>query len=131
MPPDANPPEPPDEVGAEDRDELGDAAEEMRRPEQPGSEERATGCAGSSPAPDEVGAEDRAPMARFRHGALGMSLGAAMTGLGNVLEGRNVEPTAIVVEHDEGEPFKERVVMRLDPDNPADSIVMIRTWIEK
>src|SRR6266446_5995608 len=64
------------------------------------------------------------PLSRFRHGSLGVTLGAAMVGLGNVLEGRKLEQSAVVVEHDEGDTSRERVVLHLDPDNPADSVVL-------
>ena len=67
------------------------------------------------------------PVRRFASSAAGSSLAAAMMGLAQVLEPSKKEIPAIVVEHDgQGEPFNEPIVLRLDPDNPADSIVLVR-----
>src|SRR4051812_17302464 len=59
------------------------------------------------------------PMSRVRHGGLGMTLGAAMTGLGNVLEPRKKEETAVVFEHDEPDHSRDPVELRLDRDDPG------------
>jgi hypothetical protein len=64
---------------------------------------------------------------RFRAGATGSVLAAMMTGLGAVLEPSKQEIPPVIVEHGGGgEPFTEPIVMRLDPDDPRDSIVLVR-----
>jgi hypothetical protein len=66
------------------------------------------------------------PMGRFRHGGLGMTLGAAMTGLGNVLEPRKKEEAPVVFEHDEPDHSHDPVELRLDHDDPTASVFIIR-----
>ncbi len=67
------------------------------------------------------------PIRRFYASATGSALAAAMSGLGNVLEPTKREQPAVIVEYTEpGEPFTEPIVMRLDPDDPRDSIVLVR-----
>jgi hypothetical protein len=66
------------------------------------------------------------PIDKFRQTATGSILAAGLLGLAEALEGPRREEVAIVVD-DAGEPpFTDPIVMRLDPDNPADSIVMVR-----
>ncbi len=81
-----------------------------------------------TPNPNEEREErERRAIDRFRSSATGSVLAAMMSGLGNVLEPTKKEQPAIVVEHDgQGEPFTEPIVMRLDPDDPRDSIVLVR-----
>lgn len=72
---------------------------------------------------------DRRPIERFRQGAVGGVLAAGLLGIADALEGRDKDEVAIV-EEAAGEPHApKRIVMRLDPDNPADSIVMVREWV--
>lgn len=72
---------------------------------------------------------DRRPIERFRQGAIGGVLAAGMMGIADALDWRPRDEVAIV-EEASGEPHDpQRIVMRLDPDNPADSIVMVRDWI--
>lgn len=66
------------------------------------------------------------PIQRFRGTGIGTVLGAALTGLGNVFEPSKKEEPAIIVEHDGGDPFADPIVLRLDPDDPRDSIVLVR-----
>jgi hypothetical protein len=73
---------------------------------------------------NEGHAEDR-PIDKFRKSATGSVLAAGMLGLAQVFENVEKEEPAIVVDAD-GDPFDPELIMRLDPDNPADSIVMIR-----
>src|SRR4051794_32714599 len=70
------------------------------------------------------------PMSKLRHGSLGVTLGAAMTGLGNVLEPRKKEDTAVVVDHDEPDHSRDPVELHLDHDDPSASVVIIRKWVE-
>jgi hypothetical protein len=71
------------------------------------------------------------PMGKFRHGSLGMTLGAAMTGLGKVLEPRKQEEAPVVIEHDEPDQSQERIEMHLDRDDPRASVVIIRKWVDE
>ena len=72
-----------------------------------------------------------APRRRFQGSAAGVTLAAALTGLADALEGRDRDRPGIVVEHNDSEPeaFTAPLVMRLDPDNPSDSIVLVRPWL--
>jgi hypothetical protein len=66
------------------------------------------------------------PTRRFARTAAGTVVSAAMLGLRDALEGRTDDEPAIV-EDWAGEPHDpDEILMRLDPDNPADSIVLIR-----
>lgn len=66
------------------------------------------------------------PTQRFARSAAGTLLAAALLGVRDALEGRPEEEPA-VIDAWAGEPFgPERILMRLDPDDPADSIVWIR-----
>jgi hypothetical protein len=67
-----------------------------------------------------------APIERFHRSAIGTALAAGMFGLRDVLEPPKDETPAIVEDWAGGEPFNEPIVLRLDPDHPEDSIVMIR-----
>ena len=53
-----------------------------------------------------------------------------MFGLRDVLEPPKDETPAIVEDWAGGEPFNEPIVLRLDPDHPEDSIVMIRPKLD-
>jgi hypothetical protein len=78
-------------------------------------------------APDSgpVGHAEPAPIQKFRTTAVGSVLAAGLLGLRDVIEPPKDEEPAIV-ESWAGDPFDDDMVLRLDPDNPADSIVMIR-----
>ena len=69
------------------------------------------------------------PIERFRRTSLGTVFAAGLFGLRDVLEPPKDETPAIVEDWAGGEPFKEPIVLRLDPDHPEDSIVMIRPWL--
>ncbi len=69
-------------------------------------------------------------MSRFRHGSLGITLGAAMTGLGNVLEPRKKEEAPVVVQHDEPDHSQDPVELQLDHDDPGASVFIIRKWVD-
>ncbi len=74
---------------------------------------------------------DPAPIEKFRRTTPGMILAAGMLGLRDVLEPPKNEEPAIVEDWSGGEPFEDPYVMRLDPDHPEDSIVMIRPRLLK
>ena len=72
-----------------------------------------------------------APIERFHRTAIGTTIAAGLMGLRDVLEPPKDETPAIVEEWAGGEPFNEPIVLRLDPDHPEDSIVMVRPWLKK
>lgn len=90
--------------------------------EEPDADESADG--------DIVGHAEPAPIQRFRRTAVGTALAAGMLGLRDVLEPPKDETPAIVEEWAGGEPLDEPIVLRLDPDHPEDSIVMVRPWLD-
>jgi hypothetical protein len=69
------------------------------------------------------------PIERFHRSAIGTALAAGMFGLRDVLEPPKDETPAIVEDWAGGEPFADPIVLRLDPDHPEDSIVMVRPWL--
>lgn len=73
---------------------------------------------------------DRRPIERFRRGAVGGVLAAGLSGLADVLDPRDKDEVAIVETVGGDPPRTERIVLRLDPDDPSDSIVMVRTWMD-
>ena len=75
------------------------------------------------------GHAEPAPIERFRRTGIGAVLAAGMLGLRDVLEPEKDETPAIVEDWAGGEPFAEPMVVRLDPDHPEDSIVMVRPWL--
>jgi 4'-phosphopantetheinyl transferase superfamily len=76
---------------------------------------------------DPPAAAETSPTLRFAESSIGSALGAAMSGLGAVLEpSKKREIPAIVIDHEGNDGADEPILMRLDPDNPADSIVVIR-----
>jgi hypothetical protein len=81
--------------------------------------------------PEIEGHAAPAPIERFRRTAIGGVLAAGMLGLADALEGRKESTPAIVEDCAGGEPFKEPIVLRLDPDHPEDSIVMVRPWLKR
>jgi hypothetical protein len=66
------------------------------------------------------------PIERFHRSAVGTALAAGLMGLRDVLEPPKDETPAIVETWAGREPFTDPMVLRLDPDHPEDSIVMIR-----
>jgi hypothetical protein len=72
-----------------------------------------------------------APIERFHRSAVGTALAAGMFGLRDVLEPPKDETPAIVEDWAVGEPFKDPILLRLDPDHPEDSIVMVRPWLKR
>jgi hypothetical protein len=66
------------------------------------------------------------PIERFHRTALGAVFAAGLFGLRDVLEPPKDDEPAIVEDWSGGEPFKDPYVLRLDPDHPEDSIVLVR-----
>lgn len=84
--------------------------------------------------PPAVGAPARSsdstrPIDKFRGTAVGSVLAAGLLGLRDVMEPVRDEEPAIVQDYSGAPPFTEPVVLRLDPDHPEDSIVMVRPWL--
>ena len=100
---------------------TGDERDERDEREVPDVDEVAAAWA-------EGHADDR-PIDKFRKSAAGSVLAAGMLGLGEIFENREKEEPAVVVDAD-GDPFDPDLIIRLDPDNPADSIVMIRRPVD-
>ena len=69
-------------------------------------------------------ADRQVPQYRGRFGVRGRTLG-----LRDVLEPEKDEKVAIVQDYAGNPPFKDPIVLRLDPDHPEDSIVMVRPWL--
>lgn len=69
------------------------------------------------------------PIDKFRNTAVGSVLAAGMLGLRDVLEPERDDKVAIVQNYAGDPPFKDPIVLRLDPDHPEDSIVMVRPWL--
>ena len=81
--------------------------------------------------PDDDDPGALAPIERFRRTSLGTVFAAGLFGLRDVLEPPKDEMPAIVENWAGGEPFNEPIVLRLDPDHPEDSIVMVRPWLNR
>jgi len=90
--------------------------------ERRGDEERDEDLGEEEPAPPT-------PIRRFEQSAVGVVLSAGMLGLRDVLEGPRDEEVEIVTDWSGDPPFTDPYVLRLDPDHPEDSIVMVRPWL--
>ena len=55
---------------------------------------------------------------------------AGLLGLRDVFEPPKDDEPAIVEDWSGGEPFKDPYVLRLDPDHPEDSIVLVRPYLK-
>ena len=71
------------------------------------------------------------PIDRFARTTAGMVLSASMLGLRDVLEGPRDDEPPIVREWGGEPPEPGAVSMRLDPDNPQDSIILVRPWLRE
>jgi len=69
------------------------------------------------------------PIDKFRGTAVGSVLAAGLLGLRDALEPAHDEEVAIVQNYSGAPPFTDPIVLRLDPDHPEDSIVMVRPWL--
>ena len=82
------------------------------------------------PAADATRARDaHRPIDKFRGTAVGSVLAAGLLGLRDALEPAREEEVAIVQNYSGDPPFTDPMVLRLDPDHPEDSIVMVRPWL--
>jgi 4'-phosphopantetheinyl transferase len=71
------------------------------------------------------------PIDKFRDTAVGSVFAAGLLGLRDALEPPKKEEVAIVRDHSGDPPFTDPFVLRLDPDHPEDSIVMVRPWLRE
>ena len=78
---------------------------------------------------EDVGHAEPRPIERFHRSAVGGVLAAGLLGLRDVLEPTKEEEPAVVVDYSGDPPFTDPIVMRLDPEHPEDSIVMVRPWL--
>ena len=69
------------------------------------------------------------PIDKFRDTAVGSVLAAGLLGLRDALEPPKKEEIAIVQDYAGDPPFTDPFVLRLDPEHPEDSIVMVRPWL--
>lgn len=69
------------------------------------------------------------PIRRFEASAAGVVAAGFMTGLQNALFGKPKEEVQVVADWSGDPPFTDPYVLRLDPDHPEDSIVMVRPWL--
>jgi 4'-phosphopantetheinyl transferase len=74
-------------------------------------------------------ADGARPIDKFRNTAVGSVFAAGLMGLRDVLEPERDDKVAIVQDYKGDPPFKDPIVLRLDPDHPEDSIVMVRPWL--
>ena len=70
------------------------------------------------------------PIQRFEQSAAGAVFAAGLLGLRDVLEGPKKEEVQVVTDWSGDPPFTDPYVLRLDPDHPEDSIVMVRPWLK-
>jgi hypothetical protein len=71
------------------------------------------------------------PIQRSHRSAPGLIAAAGLMGLREALVGPKDDEPAIVEDWAGGEPLADPYVLRLDPEHPEDSIVMIRPWLKK
>jgi hypothetical protein len=69
------------------------------------------------------------PVDRFARTTAGLVLSASLLGLRDALEGPRADEPAIVQEAPGEPPVPGALSMRLDPDNPSDSIILVRPWL--
>jgi hypothetical protein len=84
------------------------------------------------PSPDEFDDDEHAPptpVQRFEQSAAGAIFAAGLFGLRDALEGPRKEEVQVVTDWSGDPPFTDPYVLRLDPDHPEDSIVMVRPWL--
>jgi hypothetical protein len=78
----------------------------------------------------DEGDEERTPIRRFEQSAAGAIVAASMNGLHDAMFGpREKEEVQVVSDWSGDPPFTDPYVLRLDPDHPEDSIVMVRPWL--
>ncbi len=79
---------------------------------------------------DPLAHAEPAPIEKFHRTTVGTVLAAGLFGLRDVIEPPKDEQPAIVEDWSGGEPFTDPMVLRLDPEHPEDSIVMVRPYLK-
>jgi hypothetical protein len=73
------------------------------------------------------GADGPGGIHRFARTTPGTLLAAGLIGLADAIERRPKEVVSVVADDDTGEPpFAGPLLIRLDPDDPRDSVVIVR-----
>jgi hypothetical protein len=93
-----------------------------QHPEAPDATTRPEGVAQVDPG----AARYERPVDRFRQGAVGSVLAAAMYGLADVLEGREKREQPAIVSEAPTRPDDARVRLLLDPEHPERSVAIVR-----
>jgi hypothetical protein len=86
-----------------------------------------------APSDDDFATDEHAPptpIQRFERSAAGAVFSAGLLGLRDALEGPKKEEIQVVSDWSGDPPFTDPYVLRLDPDHPEDSIVMVRPWLK-
>jgi hypothetical protein len=81
---------------------------------------------------DEFDGDEHAPptpVQRFEQSAVGAVFAAGLFGLRDALEGPKKDEVQVVTDWAGDPPFSDPYVLRLDPEHPEDSIVMVRPWL--
>ena len=78
---------------------------------------------------DDEGDAPLRPIQRFEQSAVGSVFAAGMFGLRDVFEPSKKDEVQIVTDWSGDPPFTDPYVLRLDPEHPEDSIVMVRPWL--
>jgi 4'-phosphopantetheinyl transferase len=76
-----------------------------------------------------VGDPGTRPIDKFRGTAVGGVLAAGLLGLRDAIEPRKDEEIAIVQDNAGGPPVNDPILLELDPDHPAESVVRVRPWL--
>ena len=69
------------------------------------------------------------PIDKFRSTAVGGVLAAGLLGLRDAIETPRDEEIAIVQDDSSGPPRNDPILLELDPDHPAESVVRVRPWL--
>jgi hypothetical protein len=78
---------------------------------------------------DDDGHADPTPIRRFEQSAVGTVFSAGLLGLRDVFEPPKKDEVQVVTDWSGDPPFTDPYVLRLDPEHPEDSIVMVRPWL--
>ena len=97
-----------------------------RRDDPVAARNRRERCGGGGP---RVGDPGTRPIDKFRGTAVGGVLAAGLLGLRDAIEPRKDEEIAIVQDNAGGPPVNDPILLELDPDHPAESVVRVRPWL--
>jgi hypothetical protein len=66
------------------------------------------------------------PVDRFRRGAVGSVVAAGLLGLRDAMEGRPEREEIVIVSEAPSQPHDDNLELKLDPDHPERSVVIVR-----